>query len=315
MKTTTVIIGLTLAVAGAAHGQFFPERDPADVNGDGLINAADLAEVMGKWGKAEQPWAAVLERCPDPNVVTNEELRQAIVATGLPWRVVDIGTGIEMLLVPPGTFMMGCSASDEYGCGDDELPIHEVTLTKAFYLGRYEVTQSQWTAVMGTNPSIFRDDPDSPSRPVEKVSWYTLQGFEAATGLRLPTEAEWEYAARAGTSTAFNNGMNDASQLGSIAWFGGNSKGQTHAVGQLSANAFGLHDMHGNVAEWCEDWYDGEYYANSPATDPPGPVTGNYHVFRGGSWWVTNIDEMRISDRGASNFNYFWLGFRAARNP
>ncbi len=315
MKTTTLFIGLALAVAGAAHGQFFPERDPADVNGDGLINAADLAEVMGKWGKAEQPWAAVLERCPDPNVVTNEELRQAIVATGLPWRVVDIGTGIEMLLVPPGTFMMGCSPSDQYGCDPDENPVHEVTLTQPFYLGRYEVTQAQWSAVMGSNPSHHQGYPDSPARPVENVSWTMIQAFESATGFRLPTEAEWEYACRGGTATAFNNGSNDDSTLGDLAWYAANSNGQTHPVGQKMANNLGFHDMHGNVWERCEDWYGPGFYAASPNIDPTGPSSGASRVLRGSSMSPFALT-CRSSDRNGNGAAIgIDDGFRVARTP
>ncbi|MBM4107186.1 MAG: formylglycine-generating enzyme family protein, partial [Phycisphaerae bacterium] len=170
------------------------------------------------------PWATVLEVAPDPAVVTNASLRNAIAATGLPWRVRDNASQIEMLLVPPGTFMMGCSPSLQYGCNFDENPVHQVTLTQAYYLGRYEVTQAQWTAVMGSNPSWFQSASAQvpaaqvPLRPVERVSWNMIQGFETATGLRLPTEAEWEYACRAGTTTAFNNGSNDDATLGTLAW-------------------------------------------------------------------------------------------------
>ena len=120
-------------------------------------------------------------------------------------------------------------------------------MTQAYYLGRYEVTQAQWTAVMGSNPSQFQGQADSPSRPVEKVSWNMIQGFETATGLRLPTEAEWEYACRAGTTTAFNNGSDDESTLATTAWFSVNAEGQTRPIGQKLANGLGFHDMHGNV--------------------------------------------------------------------
>ena len=316
MKTTTLIMGLALAVAGAAHGQFFPERDPADVNGDGLINAADLAEVMGKWGKAEQPWAAVLERCPDPNVVTNEELRQAIVATGLPWRVVDIGTGIEMLLVPPGTFMMGCSASDQSACDTDEFPVHEVTLTHAFYLGRYEVTQAQWTAVTGDNPSSFQGLPDSDVRPVNGISQAALIGVCKSTGLRVPTEAEWEFAARAGTTSAYNNGSDDATSLGQLAWFSGTSGGETRPVGELAPNALGFHDMHGNVWEWVAD--AAVDYPIGPVVDPFTPATPTSGMLRGGSWALPAFHN-RVSYRAQFNPSgsayYGSRGVRLARTP
>jgi formylglycine-generating enzyme required for sulfatase activity len=178
----------------------------ADVNNDGLVDAADLSALLGLWGGtcSQLPWATVLEFAPDPAVVTNGSLRKAIAATGLPWRVRDNGTQIEMLLVPPGTFNMGCSTSTSFSCVTDENPVHAVTLTNAYYIGRYEVTQAQWTARMGSNPSFFQSASAQvpaaqvPNRPVESVSWNTIQGFLSATGLRLPTEAEWEYAYRAG---------------------------------------------------------------------------------------------------------------------
>ena len=278
-------------IATSAQGQVFPQRDPADLNGDGVIDAADLAIMLSKCGPASPPWAVVLEQCPDPSVVTDEKLRAAILATGLPWRVVDIGTGIEMLLVPPGTFTMGCSPSLQWGCQSNENPVHQVTLTQPFYLGRYEVTQAQWTAVMGSNPSSFQSPSAQvpaeqvPNRPVERGSWNMVQSFNAATGLRLPTEAEWEYACRAGTTTAFNNGSDDDSTLGTLAWFSGNAATQTHPVGQKLPNALGLHDMHGNVWEWVADRYGANYYSQSPELDPPGPAVGTSRVIRGGSWF------------------------------
>ena len=316
MKTTTLIIGLMLAAAGTANAQLFPERDPADVNGDGVINAVDMAAVLGKWGPSPQPWAIVLERCPDPNVVTDAKLREAIAATGLPWRVQDIGTGIEMLLVAPGTFMMGCSPSEQDECFPQESPVHPVTLTTAFYIGRYEVTQAQWTAVMGRNPSAFHGSADSPSRPVEQTSWNMIQDFLANTGLRLPTEAEWEFACRAGTTTAFNSASNDDTVLDELAWYRFNSFDGTKPVGLKAPNALGLYDMHGNVWEWVNDLYSADYYSTSPNVDPMGPGTGSNRVLRGGSW-ATFPQGCRSSQRDgypptAAPARY---GFRAARTP
>jgi formylglycine-generating enzyme required for sulfatase activity len=265
-------------------------------------------------------WATLIEAMSDPAVVTNEGLRNAIIATGYAWRVRDNASQIEMLLVPPGSFNMGCSASNQHACNGNENPVHAVTLTNAFYLGRYEVTQAQWTAVMGSNPSQFQGHPDSPSRPVERILWNPLQDFEAATGLRLPTEAEWEYSCRAGTTTAFNNGSNDDSTLGTFSWNGFNSGGRTHPVGQKLANALGFHDMHGNVWEWVEDYYDSNYYSVSPRIDPPGPTSGTYRVGRGGSWYHDSY-YLRSSSRvnGYPAFIPSWVydpaGFRVARNP
>ena len=271
-------------------------------------------------------WGTVLEVLPDPEVVTDPEWRERIIATDLPWRVQDNGSGIEMLLFPSGTFMMGCSASSQYGCNSDENPVHEVMLTQAFYLGRYEVTQAQWTAVMGSNPSSFQGPSSQvpaeqvPNRPVERVSWNMIQGFEAQTGLRLPTEAEWEYACRAGTMTAFNlppDGTNDDGLLGQLAWFSSNAASQTRPVGQKQANNLGLHDMHGNVWEWVEDWDGIDYYSQSPPIDPPGPISGPGRVLRGGSWYYFS-NYCRASFRGVSdpgNVGSFSFGFRAARMP
>jgi formylglycine-generating enzyme required for sulfatase activity len=194
--------------------------------------------------------------------------------------------------------------------------MHSVTLTQAFYMGRYEVTQSQWVAKLGTNPSRFQGQSDSASRPVEQVSWTTIQGYLSATGLRLPSEAEWEYACRAGTTTAFNNNSSDDATVGLIAWYNENSGSQTHAVGGKAANALGLHDMAGNVYEWVSDWFDFSYYSVSPSTDPLGPVGGPNLVLRGGSW-IDHTAYLR------SSFRYYitpyitdgLIGFRVARNP
>jgi formylglycine-generating enzyme required for sulfatase activity len=217
------------------------------------------------------------------------------------------------------------------------MPVHQVTLTNAFYLGRYEVTQAQWQARMGSNPSYFQsassDVPANqvPNRPVEQVSWDQIAGaggFMAQTGMRLPTEAEWEYAYRAGTTTAFHgftgypNGTNDYSLVGSIGWFdyntcGGGSGCMTHPVGQKLGNGFGLHDMAGNVLEWVNDWY-GDYSAE-PQVNPQGHPTGQYgqyRVFRGGSWG-NYAGSLRASDRYRSTPDYTVnaIGFRAARSP
>ena len=272
-------------------------------------------------------WYTLLEQNPDPAIVTSATLRNAIIATGYPWRVRDNGTGIEMLLVPPGTFDMGCSASSAYGCFPDESPVHGVTLTNAFYIGRYEVTQAQWTAKMGSNPSYFQSASAEvpaaqvPNRPVEQISWTTIQGFLSTTGMRLPSEAEWEYACRAGTTTAFHgftgylSGTNDDTLVGNIAWYDANSNSQTRPVGGKAANGFGLHDMSGNVFEWVNDWHSSSYYASSPSMNPPGPASGTYRVLRGGSW--NNVAfGVRSSVRSYAPVNTNnGVGFRVARAP
>ena len=305
-----------------------------DINGDGTVNGLDLAFVLSGWGGCPfQSWATVLEWAPNAAVVTNVTMRNAITASGLPWRVQDNGTGIEMLLVPAGTFMMGCSPSTQYACISDESPTHQVTL-RAFYIGRYEVTQAQWTAKMGSNPSSFQGAsyPDAASRPVERASWNMIASgstsFMSLTDLRLPTEAEWEYAYRAETTTAFHSfpgytsGTNDDTLLGNIAWYSGNNGASgsstygTKAVGGKFANALGLHDMSGNVWEWCQDWYSDTYYASSPLTNPTGPTTGTTRLLRGGEWDVYS-DKCRASRRYSRSpvVILYYIGFRVVRTP
>ncbi len=294
-----------------------------DFNNDGSVNGSDLAFIVSSWGQCPAvvpEWATLLEALPDPAVVTDANLRAAIVASGFAWRIRDNSSGIEMLLIPGGTFNMGCSASNSYDCDGDESPTHQVTLSKAFYLGKTEVTQAQWQAKMGGNPSYFKDYFDSPSRPVEKVSWNDIAGFNIATGLRLPTEAEWEYACRGTTITAFHsmpgypNGTNDDSMFGNIAWDYNNSENQTHPVAGKAANEFGLYDMSGNVWEWCNDWY--QIYAAGNATDPAGPSSGSARVMRGGGYYDYSFycrSSYLLGDVPDTRWRN--LGFRAARTP
>jgi formylglycine-generating enzyme required for sulfatase activity len=194
--------------------------------------------------------------------------------------------GMKLRLIPAGEFMMG-SPTTESDRIDTETQ-HRVSITKPFYLGVTEVTQEQYQKVMGKNPSQFK----RPQNPVEKVSWAEAVEFcgklsampaEKTSGYvyRLPTEAEWEYACRSGTTTAYGFG-DDASRLGDYGWFEGNSDSSTHPVGEKKPNAWGLYDMHGNVWEWCQDWY-GDYPSGS-ATDPTGATSGSIRAFRGGGW-------------------------------
>jgi formylglycine-generating enzyme required for sulfatase activity len=338
--TTSVMIGGVPATnVIAVSGTTVTAVTPA-----GSVGAADVV-LAGPKGSVVVPggfnyisvitptWATLLEAVPDPAIVTSATLRAAITATGYAWRVRDNLTQIEMVLIPPGTFNMGCSASGQWPCQASEFPVHAVTLTNAFYMGRYEVTQAQWTARMGSNPSFFKSASAQvpagqvPNRPVESVSWTTVQGFLSATGTRLPTEAEWEYVYRAGTTTAFHsmpgfpNGTNDDNQVENISWYytgtcSGGAECQTRPVGQKAANGFGLHDMSGNVWEWVNDWYSGSYYASSPSTNPPGPASGSGRVLRGGSW-IYNGDDQRSSSRGSlsPSFGEINVGFRIVRSP
>ena len=216
------------------------------------------------------------------------------------------GASMEFVWIEAGVFQMG-SPDNEPGRGSNEGPVHEVEISEGFWLGKYEVTQGEWESVMGSNPSYYTGDA---RRPVERVSWHDVQAFidtlNAAAGsvvYRLPSEAEWEYACRAGTTTRWSLGDEDGddeSLLGNYAWYdGNNSPDGTKAVGDKLPNGWGLHDMHGNVWEWVQDWYGSNYYNSSPRVDPPGPSSGSYRVLRGGTFG----DPARIV-RSASRSDY-----------
>jgi formylglycine-generating enzyme required for sulfatase activity len=220
--------------------------------------------------------------------------------------------GMELVWCPPGTFWMG-SPEDEEGRYDDET-LYEVTLTRGFWIGRYPVTQGQWEEVMGSNPSRFKQS--GPNAPVENVSWDDAQEFCRALGqrdgreYRLPTEAEWEYACRAGSTGAWCFG-DDEEKLGDYAWYLDNSDEQTHHVGQKRPNAWGIHDMHGSVCECCADWR--EDYPAISATDPLGPEDGSIRATRGGSWLDDAADcRSAFRDSISPGGRISFLGFRVA---
>jgi formylglycine-generating enzyme required for sulfatase activity len=218
--------------------------------------------------------------------------------------------GSGMVAVKGGCFEMGSNDGDS-----DEKPVHRVCVSD-FQIGKYEVTQAEWEAVMGGNPSKHNG---CARCPVEQVSWNDIQEFleklNAKSGLqyRLPTEAEWEYAARGGAQSRgyTYSGSND---LAAVGWYDNNSGSQTHPVGEKQANELGLYDMNGNVWEWVNDWRDSSYYANSPSNDPQGPSSGSYRVNRGGSW-DSGAASARVAFRGSSDPSYraAYLGFRLAR--
>jgi len=206
---------------------------------------------------------------------------------------------IEMVFVQGGTFTMGCT-EDEGECEYGETPVHSVTLGN-FHIGKYPVTQKQWKMIMEDNPSSFKND----EAPVENVSWNDVQVFierlNAATdgNYRLPTEAEWEYAARGG-SKGKNYKYSGSNTINEVAWYYENSSNSTHPVGGKLPNELGLYDMSGNVWEWCNDWYNLDYYAISPQNDPQGPATGAYRVLRGGAW-LNPADACRVAYRNNEN--------------
>ncbi len=219
----------------------------------------------------------------------------------------------QFALIPAGSFQMGSLTGDE-----DERPVHTVNITRPFRLQKTEVTQHQWKAVMGANPSVFSSCGET--CPVDAVSWNDVQAFIQALNAanpgknyRLPTEAEWEYAARAGTVGDYGG----TGVLDEMGWYPGNSGPSTHVVAQKQPNAWGLFDMHGNAMEWVQDYYSASYYGVSPSIDPSGPPSGDRRIFRGGS-----ADRSAATARSADRFSavpslssYSCSGFRLARDP
>jgi formylglycine-generating enzyme required for sulfatase activity len=290
-------------------------------------------------------WAEVIEMAPDPTVVTDAALRDAIVKTGLPWRVRDKGTMIELLLIPPGEFVMGKSPND-HQAEPNELPAHEVVLTEPFYLGRYEVTQQEYSNETGRNPSVPKEGPnyqlmeqgftkqESEQKikqirdnnlkvPVNAVTWWDCIAFCKATNLRLPTEAEWEYACRAGQRVPRYGSLKE------IAWGGSYDEGRVwdpQRVGMKKPNALGLYDMLGNVNEWVNDKY-GDYEPEkqtNPMGYEPGPryEESAERVMRGGSY-EAGTEKLRSSSRlgqfpdlsGMGFMFHGGVGFRVAKTP
>jgi formylglycine-generating enzyme required for sulfatase activity len=254
----------------------------------------------GKSGKT----AAYSKKITIKNVISpGEELENIITNT----------IGMEFVLIPAGEFDMG-SPLDEKGMYDNEGPVHHVTIGKAIYMGRYEVTQKQWLEIMGDNPSHFKGD----DLPVEWVSWEDVQEFirklnekEGTDKYRLPSEAEWEYACRAGTTTRYSFG-NSESNLGDYAWYGDNLGDETQPVGLKKPNSWGLYDMHGHVWEWVQDSM--HYSYNGAPTDGSAWESGDgaYRVIRGG--WSNDARDCRSAVRLFVHRNHvYFLGFRLLR--
>jgi len=247
--------------------------------------------------------------------------------------------GVQMVAISGGTFQMGNVENSSFG-SSNEKPVHSVTVS-GFEMSIFEITQGQFQSVMGSNPSYYKS---GDNYPVEQVSWYDAVKFcnklsDAAgrarcynesmwacdlskNGFRLPTEVEWEYACRAGTATLFYTGSVISSNgytstdLDRAGWYDGNSGTKTHPVGEKVPNAWGLYDMHGNVWEWCNDWYGESYYSSSPTADPPGPSNGSYRVLRGGCW-ISFAWYCRSAHRGWNfpSYTINSLGFRVVRRP
>ena len=279
------------------------------------------------------PDSLVYTKWPFDEAEAKRRQNETAKALGVPVeRDIDIGNGVKMtmVLIPAGEFLMGSAPTtspqqlekifgkDQWADYSREFPQHHVKISKPFWLGKTEVTQAQWEAVMGENPSKFKGKPQN---PVEQVSRHDCQGFlqklsaKSGKAFRLPTEAEWEYACRAGTVSEFYFG-DSQSALAQHAWFSGNSGRTTHPVGQTKPNAWGLHDMGGNLWEWCEDWYGPYKWAGD--VDPRGPADGRNRVLRGGSWRDSprycRSAYRRCLDP-SSRYHYHGLGFRVRVVP
>jgi len=283
-KNTLPLVSISEPISAKAGGNLFAKM-PALVN-----EAVDVLRM-------EVPQCAVTTvASPDegkkPSVTVDLESDQPKVEQA-------------MVAIPAGCFQMGSNDGE-----DDEKPVHQVCLS-AFSMDKYEVTQGQYKSAMGSNPSNSTSCGDN--CPVESVDWNQAKAYCERAGKRLPTEAEWEYANRAGSTTKWSCG-NDESCLGSIAMYDDfMNDSRLRPVGQMQANAWGLYDMTGNISEWTNDWYDKNYYGQSPSQNPRGPASGSYRVRRGGSW-LNNPEGMRSASRGSrsSSDRVTNLGFRCA---
>jgi formylglycine-generating enzyme required for sulfatase activity len=332
MRISPLVLLLLFAMVGCD-----PETEPAKTPPEQPVkpDAASGGNQTQpqKVATTDKPVVAPAAKTPDAATV-KEHMAAAQLTLGDP--VVN-SIGMRFVPIPAGTFTMGEGE-------EAHLEAHQVTLAQAFHLGVYEVTQAQYERVMGTNPSDFKGG----QNPVEMVSWDDAVEFcrklselpeEKAAGYiyRLPTEAEWEYACRAGTTTKYSFGNSDG-QLGGYAWFGNNSGDKqidvlkswetdkdnyferilgnncrSHPVGGKKPNGWGLYDMHGNVYEWCQDWY-GDYPSGS-VTDPTGAASGSVRVFRGGSWFIySDFCRSAYRDWYTPGLRYFDLGFRVLRS-
>jgi len=223
-----------------------------------------------------------------------------------------MGVMIEMVFVEGGTFLMGSNSGVP-----NEKPVHPV-MVNSFYIGKYEVTQKQWKEIMGTNPSRFSGCDNC---PVEKVSWNDVQEFisklnaKTRMNYRLPTEAEWEYVARGG-NRGKGHKYSGSNKVGDVAWYYENSGKETHPVGLRQSNELGIYDMSGNVWEWCSDWYSDVYYKVASVDNPQGPYTGEYKVWRGGSWGTYDYScRTAVRSWYYPDNSYGADGFRLARDP
>jgi len=290
-----------------------------------IRNSADDCFRNKEYGKARDYYKSLSEKNPKDSYAKNQY--RSCAAKLKPGNYTETAKSLkmEMIYVPGGTYTMGCSSEQDNDCRDNEMPVHRVTVG-GFYIGKYEVTQAQWKAIMGTTVRQQQAKAEANSivsegdnYPMCYVSWNEVREFirklnaQSSRQYRLPTEAEWEYAARGGNRSRDYkySGSNNADN---VAWNGDNSDNKSHIVGTKSPNELGIYDMSGNIAEWCSDWY-GSYFGNSQ-TNPKGSASGTGRVGRGGSWGDDALDT-RVRDRISvtPNRRGNFLGFRLVCSP
>ena len=285
----TVNVSDVTALVNQIIGSGSYSAQACDMNGDGEVNVSDVTALV--------------------NLIINgggesEDSNQTFTVNGV---------SFDMIAVEGGTFTMGATAEQASDAYSDEKPTHQVTLS-SYYIGKTEVTQELWQAVMGSNPSGF----SGANLPVEKVSWEDCQIFIAIlnelTGkyFRLPTEAEWEYAARGGSKSQGYK-YSGSNTVDDVAWYPSNSSSKTHPVATKAPNELGIYDMSGNVLEWCSDWYSSSYYSSSSQYNPTGPASGSRRVYRGGSWGSSaRLCRISYRDYNGPSYRFYNLGLRLA---
>ena len=310
LKTMALVAYLLLGLSASAQVR-------GDVTGEGTVDIADVNAVINMMlGKTPQTAAGDVTGdnnvdIADVNAVINIMLGKNNQDESITTFTVN-GVSFKMVAVEGGTFTMGATAEQGNDIASDERPIHQVTLS-AYSIGQTEVTQELWLAVMGDNPSYFTGDLQ---RPVEQTSWDDCQAFitklNQLTGkaFRLPTEAEWEYAARGGNkSQGFKYA--GSNNVGEVAWYDGNSGMETHPVATNAPNELGLYDMSGNVWEWCQDWFGS--YSSDTQFNPIGPDSGSHRVTRGGCWgyiaWASRVSKRNDN---SPTLQSYYFGFRLA---
>ena len=328
LENSSVMFGTTFgSVRSASDTQIIVTAPPLDPGvTDGIVSKSDgsgSTTVDGAFtvtATLAPEWATVVEEFPDPKVVTDPAVLEAIEASGLPWRVLAGNNGLQgepipMVLIPSGSFIRGCGQPAlSASCPPDAIPALAIDMP-AFYIGETEIKQSHFTSRwLPNNSSNQGSSPGATaSHPIENLFPWFQDFFLTMTSCRLPTEAEWEYAYRAGTQTAFYTGFNDPTAPTLPGWFCGPCA--TQPVAQLAPNGFGLYDMGGNVAEWCNDWYGN--YASGPQTDPSGPASGLKKVVRNGSW-KSGAAAVRSSERSPADPQTGYsdtVGLRVVKDP